>query len=271
MNSEQAARRSDDASDALRVVQLTDLHLRVRPHMLYGIDVEHSLQRVLQHLRAHHWPADLVLATGDLVHDERSAYRRVVEVLTPLQTPVYCLPGNHDEALGLAAELSDGAVRRERRVLAGGWQILLLDSSIAGAPGGRLGADELAFADAALSEHPRRPALVCLHHNPQPVDSAWLDTMTLADADALFALLARHRQTRALLFGHIHQHYDENYRGLRLLGTPSTCAQFAPGRDSFAIDDRPPGYRWLRLYRDGRLDTGVERVADHDRGGVPAS
>jgi Icc protein len=44
---------------------------------------------------------------------------------------------------------------------------------------------------------------------------------------------------------------------LRLLSTPSTCAQFRPGSDSFAIDERPPGYRWLDLRADGRLDTEV--------------
>jgi Icc protein len=42
-----------------------------------------------------------------------------------------------------------------------------------------------------------------------------------------------------------------------MMSTPSTCFQFVPGRDDFAIDDRPPGYRWLHLYPDGRIDTRV--------------
>ena len=35
------------------------------------------------------------------------------------------------------------------------------------------------------------------------------------------------------------------------------CFQFVPGRDDFAIDERPPGYRWLHLYPVGRIDTRV--------------
>ena len=47
---------------------------------------------------------------------------------------------------------------------------------------------------------------------------------------------------------------------LRLLASPSTCVQFAPGSEEFQVDRSAPGYRWLRLHADGRLDTGVSRV-----------
>jgi len=48
------------------------------------------------------------------------------------------------------------------------------------------------------------------------------------------------------------------------MASPSTCVQFAPGSMNFRADDRPPGYRWLELHRDGRIDTGVSRVTDED-------
>ena len=44
--------------------------------------------------------------------------------------------------------------------------------------------------------------------------------------------------------------------------SPSTCVQFAPGSKSFKVDNQPPGYRWLELHIDGRLETGVSRVLD---------
>jgi Icc protein len=30
--------------------------------------------------------------------------------------------------------------------------------------------------------------------------------------------------------------------------------------EEFALDDKPPGYRWLELYPDGVLETGIEWV-----------
>ena len=47
---------------------------------------------------------------------------------------------------------------------------------------------------------------------------------------------------------------------MRLLSVPSTCVQFKPHSKDFAVDDVAPGYRWLDLHEDGRIDTEVSRV-----------
>jgi Icc protein len=65
------------------------------------------------------------------------------------------------------------------------------------------------------------------------------------------------RRVRALTFGHVHQEYDDDYEGIRILATPSTCRQFAPGSDEFAVDDRPPAYRRFELGPNGDLKTEV--------------
>ena len=44
------------------------------------------------------------------------------------------------------------------------------------------------------------------------------------------------------------------------MSTPSTCAQFLPRSDFFALDERPPGLRWLELHADGRIETEVAWV-----------
>lgn len=50
---------------------------------------------------------------------------------------------------------------------------------------------------------------------------------------------------------------------MRLMATPSTCIQFAPGSNEFSIDGQAPGYRWIDLYPDGTLDTHVRRAEDY--------
>jgi 3',5'-cyclic-AMP phosphodiesterase len=47
---------------------------------------------------------------------------------------------------------------------------------------------------------------------------------------------------------------------VRLLAVPSTCAQFLPHSEQFAVDPSPPGYRRLTLRSDGSIDTEVLRV-----------
>ncbi len=249
---------------ALRILQFTDTHLYAEEDgALLGINTQESLRAVLNLARQRHWPADLVLATGDLTHDASAqAYGRFVDLLEPLGLPVYCLPGNHDEALALRRHLDSRWVQAPSQVLQEHWQLCLLDTALPGSEGGRLGAAELERLQKQLEAHPDRHALICLHHQPVPVGSTWLDTMAVDNADALFDVLDRHPQVRGILWGHVHQDFDHLRNEVRLLASPSTCIQFAPGSHDFALDEQPPGYRWLHLYADGRIDTGVERLAE---------
>jgi Icc protein len=47
---------------------------------------------------------------------------------------------------------------------------------------------------------------------------------------------------------------------VRLLATPSTCAQFQPRSNDFVIDNQPPAYRLLTLHSNGAIDTGVHNL-----------
>jgi len=66
-----------------------------------------------------------------------------------------------------------------------------------------------------------------------------------------------HANVRGVLWGHVHQSLDRFIHGVRFMATPSTCAQFVPGSAEFAIDNRPPGYRFLELLPDGSIATEV--------------
>ncbi|WP_054774188.1 hypothetical protein [Methylogaea oryzae] len=152
--------------------------------------------------------------------------------------------------------------------MAGDWQIVMLDSTIPNDAAGCLADRELALLEQLLSQEPRRHAAVVLHHQPVPVYSQWLDTMALPpnNRERLLLLLGRHRQVRLVLWGHIHQVYDGHSGNLRLLATPSTCVQFTPKSEEFAIEAAPPGYRWLNLHADGKLETRVVRLPEPPAG-----
>lgn len=248
-------------TNPLRVIQISDLHLKVQPgSRLWGVDVDASLTAVLARIRAQRPQPDFILATGDLVGDEPDAYFRLREVLETLALPVYCLPGNHDFPGVMGRVLRGGLVRMQRYLAVGGWQLLLLDSSFPGTPVGHLAPGELALLDTALAAHPERHTLVCLHHNPLPIGSAWIDTMTVSNGAALFAVLDRYPNVRALTWGHIHGEFSARRGDVQLLAAPATCVQFKSVAPTPQTDELPPGYRWFELYPDGMMQTGVQRV-----------
>ncbi len=209
---------------------------------------------------------DAIVASGDLVQDETAAgYERFRQAMADLGSPVWVIPGNHDSPDLMQACLSEPPFQCCGTVEFGNWAIVLLSTFVAGDDGGRLGADRLAGLDQALTGFADRHVLVFMHHQPMPMGSRWLDGVGLRDAEDFLAVVDAHDNVRAVVWGHVHQASDRTRNGVRWLSTPSTCSQFLPNSDDFALDSRPPGYRWIDLKDSGAIDTRVVWVGGSSR------
>lgn len=246
----------------LRLLQITDTHLSAGSvDRLLGFDTGRSFDAVMDLACERFGRPDAVLATGDLSHDGSAAsYRTLAAGLHRIGAPVYWVPGNHDVEPVAAAVLNDAGLRSERRFVRGRWQVILLDSAVAGRVHGRLSGRELERLATSLEALPDHHALVCLHHQPVDVGSRWIDALGLENGAALMDLLARYPQVRAVLWGHVHQEFRVRVNGVELMASPSTCIQFRVGSREFALEDRAPGFRWLELADDGTVSTGVARL-----------
>jgi 3',5'-cyclic-AMP phosphodiesterase len=246
----------------VRLLQITDPHLFGDPAgALRGVVTRRSLESVLGHARAEIAAAAAILLTGDIVNDDPGGYATARELLGGIGRPVWCLPGNHDHAALMRLELAVDPFQAGGHHDLGNWRVVLLDSCVPGQAHGWLGEAELARLAAALEGARGRHVLVALHHQPIPMGSRWIDSVGLHNPQDLFAITDRHAAVRAMVWGHVHQQHDSLRRGVRMLATPSTCAQFQPNSDQFEIDAAPPGYRCLSLHADGRIETEVRRVA----------
>lgn len=242
----------------IHLLQITDTHLLGRRGaLLRGVDTFASLQAVQAHASRHCAQTDGILLTGDLVQDDPAGYALVRDAFQDYSVPVYCVPGNHDLPDSMRAALCDPPFVNDDHVLLGGWLLILLNSWQAGSAGGALGGFQLARLRSLLEQHPTRPTLICLHHQPIPMHSEWLDQVGLKDADALQRCIAAHPQVRGVVWGHVHQALDIERNGVKYMATPATCVQFLPRSPQFAVDSRPPGYRTLMLQPDGNITTEV--------------
>ncbi|NBA93943.1 3',5'-cyclic-AMP phosphodiesterase [Pseudomonas sp. R5(2019)] len=251
------------AEAPVTLVQLSDSHLFAEAQgTLLGMNTADSLSRVVDQVLAEQPRIDLVLATGDLTQDGTPAsYQRFAAQSARLSAPVRWLCGNHDEPQAMA-RVGGAPVVLDPIVDLGNWRVVLLNSAITGAVPGYLDETQLERLTHSLEQAPERHHLICLHHQPVDIRCAWMAPIGLRNPDDLFAVLDRFPQVRAVLWGHIHQEWDQLRNGVRLLASPSTCVQFLPHSDDFKIDvDQAPGYRWLRLHTDGQLETGVSRIS----------
>ncbi len=250
------------ADGVVELLQITDTHLFAdKETELLGIATWHSCRAVVDAVLKDPAPRDAVLATGDLSQDHSSAsYAHFSRLMGELPPPVYWLPGNHDHAPVMRQMLEQAGISDAKHLLFRHWQVLLLDTQLEGVAHGELSDGQLALLAEAIARYPDHHLLVAVHHQAVPVGCAWLDQHNLRNADAFRAVLARHRAQRVVLCGHVHQDFDQQHQGVRYLASPSTCIQFKPLSDDFALDHSAPGWRALSLHPDGRLSTQVWRL-----------
>ncbi len=244
----------------LRLLQISDTHLHAAADSrMRGVTTYATFLAVLEHAkRDRRWPVDAILATGDIVQDEsRAGYERFRASLEPLGVPVYSIPGNHDDPKLMSEILASGPFQLGGELRHGAWSVVLLSTFLAGEDAGGLGPARLQGFKQALAAHSTQHVLVAMHHHPLPMGSAWLDGVALRDATAFWSIIDANKNVRGVVCGHVHQAADQTRNHVRFLSTPSTCAQFLPGNEFFALDERPPGMRWIDLYADGRIETEV--------------
>lgn len=243
----------------LEVLHITDCHLIAdRGARLHGWPVATAFEHVLGHALERYPEADAIVLGGDLVDDESEAgYRWLDAMLAATGRPVLAIAGNHDDPQSMPRLLGSAIVHD--RLCLGGWRLIGLCSHRPGREDGLIGHAALQALDAQLATD-HAPTLVCVHHPPFAVGSAWIDAMGLSDGAALRSVLARHSHVQGVLAGHVHQASQHRLDGSYGWTTPSTMRQFLPASPVFAEDPaHAPGYRWLALNADGSITTTVHR------------
>lgn len=243
------------------LVQITDSHLFAELNgRLLGMNTEESLQRVVQLVAAEQQQIDLLLCTGDISQDgSAESYQRFANMANSFAAPVRWVAGNHDERFALQqASLDASWVSPVCDV--GAWRVITLDTSVENEVHGYLDQSQLSSLESALQSAAERHVLIALHHHPVPIHSRWMDKINLHNAADMLAIVADFPNVKTVLWGHVHQEFDEYQHAVRWLACPSTCIQFAPQQADFTLDEKAPGYRWLRLYDDGQIQTAVSRV-----------
>jgi Icc protein len=247
----------------LRIVQISDTHLFGDPaRELLGVNTQSSFESLLSIL--HTEKPEMILLTGDLSQDgSADSYLRLADAMNLFQVPIYCIPGNHDDSIAMAKIYPRGHVSVQRQILVPGWQIIMLDSQKVGSVEGYLSQEQLTFLQHCLESKPELRAIIVMHHQPIAVGSTWLDKIGVTNASAFWDLISHYSNANTILFGHVHQLFEGEKNGVKLFSSPSTCIQFKTHSDKFALEKLAPAYRWLDLYSNGEIKTGVCRAPEY--------
>lgn len=252
-----------DSAEHMTLVQMTDTHLTGDSDgTLLGMNTERSARQVIDAALASQQP-DCVLVTGDIAADGQAAAYEQLNGFFNHRVPTLWLPGNHDDVRAQKGAYRD---HLKRRIVGRHWDVLMLETQVAGKVGGYFSSAELnalqrAVADAAAGD---KSLLIATHHPLRALQSTWLDEQAVSNASAALTIMQALSDRVVVVSGHVHQESDAVVQGVRMLTTPSTCIQFAPQSHDFALDDKQPGYRRIVLQPNGQIETQVIRICDEE-------
>ena len=204
----------------MRLVQLSDLHVKSkRAYAFNAADSSSILENVVEHLAGMNPAPDSIVITGDLAeHGEQDAYNFVHSLLASLDTPVYAVPGNHDNRERMRETLrgycpADPVVAPYICYTVEDFplRLVMMDSTHPGSHSGHFHGAVKMWLEKTLAEKPDVPTLLFMHHPP------FLSAMGVMDelfqgGDELAAILRENPQVH-LCCGHLHRGITSLWKG----------------------------------------------------------
>ena len=212
------------------IAQITDPHIKREGKLAYKrVDTAKNLAACVDHVVQLAEKPDLVLMTGDLTDfgrpDEYALLRRL---LSPLDMPLYVIPGNHDHRENLRKAFGDhDYLKGDDEYLhyvvdEYPLRMIGLDTTIPGKPGGEMCATRLAWLDKKLSQEPDKPTILFMHHPPIITGIRHMDVQNCGNGEAFGELIERHPQVFQVLCGHVHRPIHTQWHGVTVTIAPSS-------------------------------------------------
>ena len=159
----------------MQVLQISDFHLRGDGRLSFRVvDTPKCLETAAKHLLSLARKPDMMVITGDLADSgDEHAYHMLYEALSPLNIPVYAVPGNHDRRDRMRSILKGWCPENEQTapwlcysVEKDDVRFLMMDSMSPGSHSGHVPEACAAWLERELARRPGVPALLFMHHPP---------------------------------------------------------------------------------------------------------
>lgn len=259
------------------IAQISDMHIKAERRPAYGIvDTASMLEACVAQLVKLNPKPDAFVMTGDLVdHGTDDDYALLRDLLAPLlanhaETPIYLIPGNHDERAALRrgfpefSYLRNGGEFIQYTAGVGPLRLVAVDSIVPGEGGGELCDARLAWIDQTLADD-HTPTIVIMHHPPFDTGIAHMELVRLKGRERFAEVMNKHPHVERVLCGHLHRSIQARVGATFASTCPSPAHQVAldltsDGLDCFVME--PPGYQ-LHYWNGARLVTHTAVLGEY--------
>ena len=242
---------------SFNILQLSDLHLSASPHKIFWQQNAYArLSNIINYIKQQKLQPDVLLLTGDLSHDRScKSYQILADFITSLNIDTYFIAGNHDAKKAMQKTLIAPIFSKDQIIKCPGWLITFLDTTNIfnnfGFAFGCLNSQKLHCLETLIANSHEPNIMIVMHHHPIAVHSPVIDRFILKNNQQFLRILQKYQKNFVIVFGHVHQVFEQQIDNILYLGCPSTAAQLLPGADRLAFDDKPGGFRWIELTPEG--------------------
>jgi 3',5'-cyclic AMP phosphodiesterase CpdA len=259
-------------------IHITDHHLLEAEEALRdGFCPGHAFRRVMRHISQNVAnKVDFIISTGDLVEPETDAnYQGAMKLLGINSSaalpgpqhinieglkdfPFYFLPGNHDDRALVTKYLFSNSIAPNLynfTFMHKGVQFIFMD----------WGPESKAYLFPETKEFLAKalqsdlPSVIICHQHVKKIGSRWLDAFLADNLDEFWDVVASAKEkVLAILCGHVHITYEDEYYGIPILGLRSTAYPFAK-TDTPVVILASPHYRYVHVH-DGVLTSRIYKV-----------
>ena len=193
------------------VLQLTDTHILPPGQVLYKkVDTALHLRETVKQINRMRPMPDVLIITGDLTEQgDEEEYQHFLELIEPLQMPVYVVPGNHDNPQ-IMAEVFTGTTcfpvtddTYQYAIEDLPFRILGINSRCDGSELPEFGEKRLSWLKRQLDKSDK-PVLLAVHHPPMVTGIELIDMGGSEWFQRLKSLLAGYEQVKLVICGHCH-------------------------------------------------------------------
>ena len=241
------------------IIQITDTHLMNDDELMFlEMSPAETFRAVIEDIQQRYPNTDVIFHTGDLAQvPVPETYKNYLAFMDQLGIPFYQVPGNHDDINFFPFYKN---LNQVHAIQIGNWTVMLLNSAVKGKVYGQISDEQLHQLDQLLIKHKDQHVILTCHHHPLEMQSRWIDHHKLQNTENLTQILSKHKNVKLVLCGHVHQDSLNLWNNIHFYSTPSTCVQFKPKSEDFALDDIAAGYRVLYLKADGNFETKIHRL-----------
>ena len=215
------------------IAQISDSHIAPIGQKTCGVaQMDTNLRQCVQSINSLRPMPDLVLLSGDVTNAfSREEAEHAAEILSHLISPLFVVPGNHDDPVILSEVFGDTICPLNKEGFADyvieGYplRVIALDTLNAGKAGGKVSSSQLDWLHAKLGEAASQPTLIFAHHPPQKLGVPETDEDGFFAAEALGRLIARYPNVERFLCGHVHLHTNTRWCGTVVTTAPSIGMQ----------------------------------------------